>query len=824
MNLRYVLRSLARTPGFTALAVATLALGIGINTVVATIYGSVAFRQLPVRAPEEMVRFRWRSGGFPSDQFSWSGYERLATTTHSFAPVLATSTPQMVVCELPDATHGSAEVVRVRLVSTNYFDALGIRPEMGRSFGSGDSAVVVVSHDFWTRKLRADPEIHDRTIRVQGTALLIVGVAPDGFAGTGVPPQQPDLWIPAAAQALVMPGIDWLHDDSAREWQVLARRRPGVTAGAYAAELEVLSSAWPLEAGRPVQVSAVKATFFQTDGGAFEGFVTVSKILMAAVGLILLIGCVNLTNLIAARNSGREHEVALRLALGASRGRLVRQFCAESLVLGLLGGVAGVFFSAWACNWIGIKAMELVQEIANGALGVSLDFTPDWRVLAWTALLSVVTGIAVGILPALRVSSGNVSSALKQGTAGGFAGVAIRRNRNILLSGQVASCLILLAAAGLLFRGASRSASVNAGFDFKHLALVGMDTRAMAGSAPARLELQQRAVERMQALPEIASVAWGDRAPFLGTGSGPFQNEQGAVLGCIFNGVSAEYFDTLRLPLLAGRTFTRQEVEQQPPIAVISESTAGRLWPRQNALGRKIAPATSWLRDIAGYESFTVVGVVKTVRSTYLSKEDEGYVYTPRRLHDTGALFLVRTRGTPERSFKPLSTALAEVNANLPARTFIVSLKQGPVRIQELMAQAPAVAASVLGGLALILACLGIYGVVSHLVSQRTREIGIRMALGASRRDIIAAVGSRTLRPAAWGTAAGLVGALGVSGLLRTLIVMSDMPDLTYGAGAFDPVTFLSVLIVLWAVVALAAFVPMRRATRVEPVVALRNE
>jgi len=824
MDLRYALRTLARTPGFAVMAVATLALGIGITTVVFTIYGSVAFRRLPVSAPKEMVRLQWRSAGFPSDLFSWTEYERLATITHSFAAVIATSTPQTIVCMLPDSIPDSAEVVRVRLVSANYFDALGVTPQIGRRFGSGDRAVAMVSHDFWTRRLRADPEIFGKTLRVQGVALQIVGVTPDKFAGTGVPPQAPDLWIPATAQALVMPGVDWIHDDGAREWQVLARRRPGVTSGQDSAELAVLSNAWPLQAGKPVQLNAASATFFQTDGGEFEGFVTVCLILMVAVGLVFLIGCVNLMNLIAARNSGREHEVGVRLALGASRWRLVRQFCVESLVLGVLGGIAGLLLSTWVCQWLETKTIELIEEIANGAFGVSLDLAPDWRVLVWTAALSLATGIAVGILPALRASSSDVSSTLKLGTAGGVGGVRIRRKRNLLLAGQVASCLVLLSAAGLLFRGASRSADVNAGFDLKHLAVVGMDTRGIAGSAPARLELQRQAEARIEALPEIASVAWADRPPFLGTGSGPFRNEQGAVLGCIFNGVSDKYFATLGIPLVAGRIFTQQEIEQQPPIVVISDSTARRLWPGQDALGRRVAPATAWLSGLAGHESFTVIGVVKTVRSTYLSKEDEGYVYLPRRLHDAGAVFVVRTRVMPGRSFKSLSAALAGVNPNLPARTYIVGMEQGPVRIQELMAQAPAVAAAILGGLALILACLGIYGVVSHLVSQRTREIGIRIALGAAGWDVVALVGRQTLLPVVWGAVAGLLGAFGVSGLLRALIVMPDAPDLTYGAGAFDPVNFLGVVFVLGAVVVVAAFVPMRRATRVESAVALRNE
>jgi putative ABC transport system permease protein len=824
MDLRYALRTLARTPAFTAIATATLALGIGIYTVAFTIYGSVAFRQLPVHAPEEMVRFQWRGGGFPSDQFAWNEYQHLATSAHSFQAAIATSTPQAIVCTLPGSISGSSEVLRMRLVSPNYFQALGIKPPIGRQFGPGDRAVAIVSHDFWTRKLRADPEIFGKPLRVQGAEFSIVGVAPESFAGTGSPPETPDLWIPASAQPLVMPGVDWTHDDGAREWQVLARRRPGLTSQEYSAELAVLSSAWPLEKGKPVQLSAARAMYYQADSGGFEIFVQVCTILLVAVGLVLLMGCVNLTNLIAARNSGRMHEVALRLALGASRGRLVRQFCTESLVLGLAGGMAGLFLSAWVCSWLGTKVTELGQEIANGALGVSLDLSPDWRVFAFTTALSVITGIAVGILPALRASSGYIGAALKQGSAGDSGGVGMRRNRNFLLAAQVASCLILLAGAGLLFRGASRSVRVRAGFDWKHLAVVAIDTRSIPGSASARVDVLHHAVARIETIPEIASVAWADRPPFLGTGTAVFHNAQGAALGCLFNGVSEDYFTALGIPLIAGRTFTRQEIEQEAPMAVISESTASRLWPGQDPLGRRISRASIWLRAISRHDSYTVIGVVNTVRSTFLSKEDEGYVYFPRRLQDNGALLLVRTRAMPDGAFKSLSAALAQVNPSLPARTVIVSMEQGPVRIQELMAQAPAIAAAVLGGLALMLACLGIYGVVSHLVSKRIREIGVRISLGAERWDVLAVVGCQTLRPVAWGATVGLLGAFGVSALLRALIVMPDVPDLTYGAGAFDPLTFLGVLSVLAAVVAVAAFIPMRRATRVDPAVALRNE
>jgi predicted permease len=796
------MRALRRTPGFTAIAVATLALGIGINTLVFTVYSSVAFRRLPVRAPEEMVRMERQDGGSARDQFLWSEYEWLAARTHTFVALLASSTPQTLVCTFPDAKDASVEVVKVRTVSANYFEALGIRPSIGRSFGAEERGVTVVSYEFWKRKLNGDPAIYGKTLTLQGTSLSVVGVAPEQFAGTGAPPQAPDLWVPASADAARQAG--------ARDWQVLARRESDKGLGQVQAELAVLSAQWPPEAGKHIQLKAVAAAFFETGGGAFQGFAAVCGVLAVAVALVLLMGCINLVNLIETRNWGRAHEIAVRLALGASRWRLLRQFCTESLLLGLMGGTAGLFLSVWGCDWLSAKTMTLVDQIANGAVGFSLDLSPDWRVLSWTAALSVITGIAVGILPALRASVGDVSATLKHGSGTRHPGA--RRKRNLLLTAQVASCLILLAAAGLLFRGAARSASVSAGFEWKHLVMVGMDTHAIAGFT------------RIAALPQIESAAWADRAPFLGTGSGPFRNEDGVLLGCIFNGVSDTYFQTLGIPLLAGRTFTQLELERQEPVAVVSQATAARLWPGKDPLGRTITPAVDWLGGEVGRKSLTVIGVSKTVRSTYLSKEDEGYVYMPRRLRDAGALLLLRTRGAPERAFLPLSAALSSVNADLAGRSFMFSLQQGPVRLQELMAEAPAVTAAVLGILALTLACLGIYGVVSHLVSQRTREIGIRVALGADWPDVVELMASQTLPPVAYGAGVGLVGALGVSGLLRALIVMPDAPDLTYGAGAFDPITFLGLILSLGAVVSIAAFFPMRRALHVHPAVALRDE
>ena len=324
----------------------------------------------------------------------------------------------------------------------------------------------------------------------------------------------------------------------------------------------------------------------------------------------------------------------------------------------------------------------------------------------------------------------------------------------------------------------------------------------------------------MKAVPGVQYVSWADRPPFLGHGSTVFSNEAGAWLNCIFNGVSEDYFATLGIPVLSGRNFTAAEIDGAAPVAVISESLAHRLWPNTNPLGRRLIGSMQGRND----KAYTVIGIVKTVRSTYLSKADEGAVYMPKVLPNSYALLLLRTAGSPEALFRPLNAALSGVNANLPSLTIMAAIAQSPMKLQLWMAEAPALAAAILGGLALLLACLGIFGVVSRLVALRTREIGIRIALGASRRDVASMVGKQSLVPVVWGGAVGLAGALGVSAVLQSLIAMPDVPDLTYGAGAFDPVAFAGVLAALAATVAIASLAPMRRAVRVEPAMALRDE
>jgi macrolide transport system ATP-binding/permease protein len=818
MNFRYAARTLVHTPGFTAIALLTLALGIGINTVVFSIYEAVVLKPIASRSAAGLVRITGSQNGRPIDTFSHTELEQIGTQAGSLAATIATSAPQTVV----GTSGGHAEVLRVRLVSPNYFEALGVTPRLGRGFFSNDAAAAVVSYNFWKQKLHSDPAALSQSIRVHNAVLDIVGIAPANFAGTGLPPQMPDLWIPMAAQTEVLPGTDWLHEGAGREWQVLGLRKPGTAVRQVSAELDVLANGWPTVNNKPAHLSARPATFFQTDSGEMETFGWVCAILMVAVGMILLIGSINLVNLLFARHAAREQEFAVRLALGAGRWHLIRQLCAESLVLGIGGGVFGLIFSLWACEWIRAGIDGVLQRISGGALGVFLDLSPDWRVFAFTAAVSILAGLAIGLWPAAWASKRNLSADLKLGVTGSGAGYRkLWSKRNLLIAAQVAACLVLLAASGMLFRGVWRSGAVSPGFETRHLMLLSIDARAVAPTPAARLALLQKARDRVQALPQVASIAMADRPPFLGHGTAGFTTEGKREVDCLFNGVSERYFETVGIPLLAGRSFTRDEIERDAAVVVINDVAARQAWPGQDPLGQRVS-GLDWQR--VRHESATVIGVVKGVRSTYLSKADEPFLYLPIAWAGEFGMFLVRTRELPEVASHAILTDLGGIDANLPSQTQMFEMDKGPMEIQRLMAEAPALAASILGTIALLLAALGIFALVAQLVAQRTREIAIRVALGATSRDVAALVLKQTLRPVLLGGVLGMAGAVGVSALMKSMIAVPDMPDLTYGGGAFPPAIFAGAIGMLLMAIMTASFLPVRRATRIAPADALRSE
>jgi predicted permease len=811
---RYALRSLKKNPGFTAVVVFTLSLSIALNTVVFSLYSALTLRPLPVRAAKEIVRLN-ADPRSPHAPFTAAEFEALQTGLHSVNAVIATSPLQVVFAGAAGTTERQRPTA-VQLVSMNFFAALGVPARLGRTFTDEDTAAAVMSYDAWQREFNGDAAILGHVIRLQGVSVTIIGVAPPSFGGV-TPPAVPDFWLPMAVQPQLLPRVDWLRDPTVRIWELLARRQPGVTTEQVAAEVQVVARSWlPQADGKPLLTAVRAATYFELHGPEVQG---VGLVLLLAVGLILLVGGVNVVNLIAARNTAREHEIAIRLAVGASRGRIVRQLCTESVILGLLGGAGALLVAWWACALLHVWTQNVLREMSHGTWSVFIDLTPDARVFAYAVLVSLATGVLVGLRPAWRAASTDIDGALKLQALRSTGGP--RGRRHVLLTIQVAASMLLLGGAGLLLRGAARAIGTEPGFDAKHLLTIAAWSNLQTiARSPAEQQLRARQIEaELRRLPDVASVASTDRLPFVGHSITPFiTDENRFVNNCVSMRVDADYFATLGLLLVAGRGFTADEVASKAPVVIITESTAQHLWPGADPLGRRIAPFRG--RGVQT-EQATVIGVLQDARFTLLSKTDPIDLFFPQ---PASALWLVRTRGAPQAAVPSVLAALRTVDPALPSQTDVGTMEDGPMHFQRLMAQVPAMFASLLGTIALVLAEVGIHGVVSFVVARRTREIGVRLALGATKSDVVNLILRQTLRPAAWGAALGALGAVAIAVLLTRLVLNPEFPDLTYGAGAFPTITLVGVAGFLTLVILIAAYIPARRAAKVDPVIALRAE
>lgn len=816
-DLRYVMRQLGRTPGFALITILTVALGIGVNAAAFTFYDAVVLKPLPVADPERMIRIVQDLRIPTPAELPFSAYDVMRRNARTLQSVAATTSPQNVAAVLPGHASDDSRLIAARFVSPDFFPMLGVRARIGRWFDATDANAVVVDHGFWTNALGADPAIIGRGIRIRGVELTIVGVAPEGFAGTGLPALAPDIWIPMAVLPTLTSGADWRYDGRAH-FQVLGRLAPNASVVQLASEIATLRLSILDSVGKPLPLLAKRATFFQTDAGEFEVFQQVSAAFMVALALILGIATVNLVNLFAARNAAREREVTVRLALGASRGRIARQLASESLLLAMMGGVAGLVASRWLALWLRAWLVGTMSSISGGLVGVFLDVGVDWRVTAYTVLLSCAIGLGVGLWPALRAARGDVNTVLRQGTAS-TAGKTAWGKRNSLLVLQVASSLILMTAAGTLLGGMRQSRAVDPGFDADHMLVVSVeDDRTRPDRQSTRAEIGRR----IAAVPGVRAVAWSRRVPFAGTHLRGVQTRNGSLTISI-DDVSETYFDAMGVRIVRGRTFAASEVESSAPLMLISESLARLRWPGQDPLGKSVA-VNDILSGPDTTKSYTVIGVVPDMRTNFLSRQNGPSTYYPHGFSDDYGSFLVRTRGAPESSINAVRLAIAGASPVAASQTHVLTMQSGPMALQRLMAQAPAIAALALALAGLALASIGVYGLIAQIVTRRTREIGVHMALGARPRQVIALVVRKTMRPVAWGAFAGGVGAIAVCFVLRALIATPDAPDLTFGAGAFNPAVFFGVIAVLGTVVAAACYLPARRAVRVDPTVALRSD
>lgn len=833
-DLRHACRALARNPAFTLLAVVTLAIGIGVNTTLFTAWDAVALKPLPVADPSRVVRLeRWFVNGWLGDmQYGFSWPEYLACRGHQdvFSDLVATSWPVRVRALLPAGPEKSAaRNLQGQLVSGNYFRSFGVNAALGRTFGPdedrapGANPVLVLSYAYWQRAFRKGPAVLGSVLQIDGTPFTVIGVAPQEFTGTELLPRVPDFWAPASMQAQLVPGQDWLHQPAVYRFQILGRLKPGIGIARAQAQTSALLRQFSTTyvTREPTRTVTLQHTAFfgNTNDPRFEAGVGA---LMLIVGMVLFVACANLANMLLARGAARQKEIGLRLALGASRLRVIRHLITESILLSLLGGALGLALSVAASRLLRLALARMLTSQLGSDFAFSLNLSPDPRVMAYAIGLSLVAGVAFGLSPALQFTKPELASSIRdESTAFGR---RLRRShlRSALIGGQVAVSMLLLTCSGLLVRGLLKSQNADPGFDTRQVFLLLGDYGDSPQAAQARFH---RLVTGLQNVPELASVAWG-RGPMMGTWTPPIVIGESASLAApahrrtLASYASRNYFRTLGIPLLRGRDFTAEESVTGAPVAVISESAARRFWPGTNPIGRHFQLD---LHFTGKRTRFEVIGVAADVRFTNLTRVDPAHVYLAP---DPALTYpIVINVGRNQRSALPaLWKAIGGIDPDRLPDLSLWNVETMLVHPQRTLARVMAIFAAILALLAVSLAAVGIYGVMAYGVSQRTREIGIQMALGAKSSHVLRSVATSGLKPVLAGMIIGLGCGAAASAVLHSTLSFPGAADFLYGVPFYDPWTFAGICCFLFAVAILASLVPAIRAVKIDPMTALRCE
>lgn len=835
-DLRYALRQLRKSPGFTAVAILSLALGIGANTTIFSLLDAILLRNLPVASPQQLVLFgrgRWvgSMNGMPNrswDLFSWPFYREFSARNDVFSGVAA-------IDSITFGTHASVGggpqwLSHVALVSGNYFDVLGVHSAVGRTLTSdddrapGSGAVAVASYGWWMRQ-GGSPAVLGKVVRIQSTDYTVIGVAQRGFFGTTVG-ESPDFWIPLSMEKEISPGWNGLADKDFQSLYLIARRKPEISMAPAEAETnrlfrQIIASEYLGSNPSPKELNKLDhATVELTPAarGLSQLRLDMSlplEILMAVVALVLLIACANIANLMLARGAVRSREIAVRMALGASSSRIVLQLLTESALLAISGAIVGVFLS-WRAGAL------LLHLISGHVQAVPIDTTPDLTVLLFTLAITAFTTVLFGILPALRATDSGRMSAEGRGV---LSKPLHNRAGRALIVAQVALSLVLLAGAGLFLHSLLNLTDVNTGFDAHNVLVFGLDEYAAGYNQDARLAgLQRQIEERVQTLPGVRAAsfsmftfnegAWSDPVVVRGVPRTP-ENSHDAL----YNVVGDQYFATFSLPLLAGRVFNDRDNEHAPSVAVINETMAQRFFPGISPVGQRFGIGD----DPSHSGDIEIVGVVKDAKYVSLSEQPQMAAYFPwtQRLQYFSN-FSVRHSGNAAVIISEVRNAITQVDPHVVVSkvSTLADQVQSSIGDQQLVAQLSAFFALA----ATVLVCIGIYGLLSYAVAKRTREIGVRIALGAARSNVLWMVLRENLRLACAGVLIGIPIAL----LGGQLVVKLEDPHLLsrvlYGVGAFDPVSVAVGLFVMLFACIVAGLSPARRASRVEPVVALREE
>jgi putative ABC transport system permease protein len=814
-DLRYGLRMMLKNPGFTTIAVLTLALGIGANTAIFSVINALLLRPLPYRQPEQLVKvFRAQpdptKGMLPSI-WSYPRFEMLRDQNRSFAEVAGfnQSPYNLTGTDAP-------EQLQIEMVSAGYFPLLGVNTIVGRSFTAEDAGTVaLLGYGLWQRRFGGDPQVVGKTIELDQQAFTIVGVLPSGFRGQS---GTADAWLPMMAATRFVRTL--LTDPNEHWFQVVARVKDGVTLAQAQADMRRLGMQIEQKYPGPPDTAPGNAkapVLAPLQAAKVEPALRTSfLLLLAAVGLVLLIACANVANLQLARAVARQREFALRAALGASRLRLLRQLIIEGLLLALVGGALSVLLARW-----GVALLMHIRPRDNTQFWTSYTHTfnfftvnLDSRVLGFNFGLALLTGLLFGLLPALQSSFINVNAALKDvagGSGAGFHGQRKSKARSLLIVAEIAVALVLLSGAGLMINSLLRLQSVNLGFAPENLLQMTVYAR------DAKPEFYEQALARVQALPGVEAASFSRNAPALGRYARAVIDIEGRAdikqAGVGFHSVSPEYFKTLSITLLRGRVFTPQDRAGAARVALINKAAAERFFPGEDPVGKRIRPyVTPQYRTTELFVE--IVGVVADVPYGRLEEAIGPDVYVSAlQPTDQMRMLIVRSRVDAAALTAAVRREVLALDRNIPL-TAVQTMQE---RVAEVTSRTRfiAVLLGLFAGLALLLAGIGIYGVMAYSVSARTREVGIRMALGAQKRDVLKLVLRQGLLLTLAGVAVGLLASFGLTRLMTKLL---------YEVSATDPLTFIVVAFLLIAVALLACWIPARRATKVDPLLALRHE
>jgi putative ABC transport system permease protein len=794
-DIRYGIRGLLKRPGFTAIALIALALGIGANTAIFSLVNAVLLRPLPFAEPDQLV---WmfgniRNGGSRASvsPLDFLDYRQQNTTFEEFAAM--TSFP----IALNLTGNGDPERLTAAAVTGNYFQALGVKPAIGSGFQlqnekPGNDQVAVLSYGLWQKRFGGDPAVLNKTVILDGKSVQVLGVMPKDFTF----PQSAQVWVPLNFD--VAPGM---KQRKAHFLRPVGRLKPGVTKAQAQADTDAVAR-------------RLEAQYPDTDTGWNLRLVSLREqlvgntrptllILFGAVGFVLLIACANMANLLLVRAAGRQKEIALRTALGAGRFRIVRQMITESVLLALAGGALGALLAFWG--------VELLVKLSEGSIPPTAQVGIDATVLGFTLLLSLVTGVLFGLAPALRTMKLNLSESLKEGGRAGEGGQR-NRTRSVLVVLESAVAVVLLIGAGLLVRSLIQLQNTSPGFDARNVLTMNVQLPREKYATPERTAgFFQQLESRLSGLPGVETVGMVSELPLSGQpndmpytveGRPPVSVDQ--MLDDDFRRINLQYFAAMRIPFLRGRNFTEQEVQQGARVVIISELLASQTFPNEEPLGKRLVMG---MRN----QPFEIIGIVGDIRHRSLESQPAAAMYMPA--YEAGMNVVIRTKGEPASLAAAVRKEVQGVDPDQP-----IAAVQTMEQWLETSTAGPRYRTTLLtlfALVALVLASTGIYGVMSYSVSQRTHEIGVRMALGARQLDVMKLVVRQGMALVIVGVGLGLLGSFALTRVLSTLL---------FGVTARDPFTFVAVAALLTFVAFVACYIPARRATKVDPLVALRYE